>query len=203
MIWKTFSINTFKDCTVFYVSFQWMGLRKQILLLACSWNNDTMSSYIMSKHSLVMFVSCFEETRKKTEKLKKNFTWALLIFSMWVFYFSRKQTKKRAPWGNNSMCNPLARSGAISSAPVNQVFQCISWVKTEILHVIILVKNTELKQFNKGNPCSSGLCITTRKKNVPRGNVIVWWQLSKFMDIYLQGCIQPFTAVDGTLKTQT
>lgn len=141
--------------------------------------------------------------QEKNWKIKKTLLGHYWSFQCGSSIFPGNKQKKRAAWGNNSMCNPWARSGATSSAHVNQVFQCISWVKTEILHVIILVKNTELKQFNKGNPCSSGLCITTRKKNIPRGNVIVWWQLSKFMDIYLQGCIQPFTAVDGTLKTQT
>lgn len=122
-----------------------------------------------------------------------------------IFYFSRWSTPSEEPWGNTCTYTHWAQSGATSLVTVNPVTsRAFLRVEAEILHVIIIIKNTELKQFNGENPCFSGLCTTNRKKtNAQQVILFKWRQLSKFIDICLQGCNQPFTAVDETLKTQS
>lgn len=132
------------------------------LLLAYSWIKDTMSFTLYIQTSLVVSV-WFEETKKKI--FFKPHLGINDLFSVGLLLCQ----SMNPPWGpprGITQYNHWVRCAVTRSVPVNQViFNKILRVNTALLHVIIIVNNTELNQFNRGNPCSSAWCLTTRKKS--------------------------------------
>lgn len=99
---------------------------------------------------------------------------------------------------NTCTCNSWTRSETTTTSVPSEL-SCLSalWVEREILHVIIWIKNTKLKGFNR----SSSSCIpqSEKKRKPPEAMLFRGWQPSEFIHNHLQTYNQPFTA----MKAQT